>query len=208
MSLGNAAWAATVLVLGSTLAATRLTDQRKAEGLARPLEQVPMEIEGWRAVGALRVPERALERLQPTEVLSRMYERNGKRVQLFAAYYAQQRAGETMHSPKQCLPGSGWEIWKSGSAEVEADGGRVRINKYGVQKTAERMLVLYWYQAGKRVIASEYMGKLMLVRDALLEGKTSGFLVRVAMADEGGAEQEGITFAEKVIPEIARCSRR
>jgi hypothetical protein len=67
------------------------------------------------------------------------------------------------------------------------------------------MLVFYWYQSGSSVIASEYQGKVLLVRDALFTGRTSGALVRFAIPDEPGAEQDGALFAAALMGEVARC---
>ena len=61
---------------------------------------------------------RVVRALDPTSYLSRTYRKGSNDADLFIAFYAQQRAGESMHSPKHCLPGSGWEIWKHDSAPV------------------------------------------------------------------------------------------
>jgi len=50
----------------------------------------------------------------------------------------------------------------------------------------QRALVLYWYQSRDRVIASEYIGKVLLVRDALFSGRTSGSIVRIVVPDRPG----------------------
>lgn len=208
MNRTTLAFALTTVLLGSTLAASRLADYRVPEFLEAPLESIPPSLGGWEAVGEIPLTQRALDRLQPTEILSRVYRKDNRRMQLFIAYYAQQRAGEAMHSPKQCLPGTGWEIWKYGYQETPWNGTTVKINRYGVQKGTTRMLVFYWYQSGSRIIASELEGKVMLVKDALLERRTSGALVRFAVPDEPGAEQDGVHFAQALMAEVQRCFRR
>lgn len=208
MKSGSGVYLATLAVLASTLAASRLSEHRVPEFLETPLSSVSEHLAGWQAAGALPLEGRALALLRPTDVLSRVYEKDGRRLQLFVSYYASQRAGETMHSPKQCLPGSGWQIWKQDTATVDFNGGRVTINKYGVQKAAQRMLVFYWYQSKNRILASEYLGKIFLVRDALLEGRTAGAMVRIALDDDPQASEEGLRFAAALMPQIQRCFPR
>ena len=43
-------------------------------------------------------------------VLSDYSRADGKMVNLYVAYYASQRKGESPHSPIVCIPGGGWAI--------------------------------------------------------------------------------------------------
>ena len=126
-------------------------------------------------------------------------------LELFIAYYAQQRAGESMHSPKHCLPGGGWEIWKQDSELLTVRGKQFEINKYSIQNSGSRMLMFYWYQSKTRIVASEYIGKLLLARDTLLSGHTSGSIVRIMLPDSPAISNEGLAFATRLIPEVERC---
>src|SRR5438445_2994998 len=105
---------ATVALLGGTLATSRLSDERRPELLAKPLRSIPREIDGWVGADAPPLDAHTLEMLRPTSYLDRAYRRGADAASLFISYYAEQRAGESMHSPKNCLPGSGWEIWDFG----------------------------------------------------------------------------------------------
>src|SRR6185312_3812618 len=87
--------------------------------------------------------------------------------------------GESMHSPKNCLPGAGWEPIQSDLVPLPAAGPGVEVNRYVVEKEGDRDLVLYWYQAQGRIIAREYWGKLYLVWDAMRQGRRDGAIVRV-----------------------------
>jgi EpsI family protein len=110
-----------------------------------------------------------------------------------------------MHSPKHCLPGAGWEIWKHDSALVPVNGERVKVNQYSIQNSGERKVVFYWYQNKRRIIASEYMGKILLARDALFDGRTAGSLVRIIVPDTASAPDAATAFASALIPEVGRC---
>ena len=88
---------------------------------------------------------------------------------------------------------------------VPVKGGEVEINQYSIQNSGQRMLVFYWYQSKQRIIASEYMGKVLLAKDALMSGQTAGSLVRIVLPDTPNAPAQGVAFAAKLIPEVDRC---
>ena len=63
---------------------------------------------------------------------------------------------------------------------LEYRGDRsIEVNRYVIRKGLDRQLVLYWYQAHGRVVASEYWSKFFLIRDAVRLNRTDGALVRV-----------------------------
>jgi EpsI family protein len=196
---------ATVLLLSATLGGYALSERRKPDFLAQPLDTIEKQIDGWKWSADEPIGELVLRRLQLTSYVSRTYQKNGVNLGLFVTYYAQQRAGESMHSPKHCLPGSGWEIWKHDSAMVPFNGEQVEINQYSIQNSGRRMLVFYWYQSRQRIIASEYMGKVLLAKDALLDGRTAGSLVRITLPDTPSAPKDGVAFASVLMPQVQRC---
>jgi EpsI family protein len=199
--------ATAVLLMGTTLL-SGLSARRIPEPLAVPLDQIDSQIEGWTATGDETVPAPTLHALAPSAYLVRNYRKGNSQLGLFVAFYAQQRAGESMHSPKHCLPGSGWEIWNYDAALIPVDGRQVRVNKYSIHNGGQRNLMFYWYQSKQRIIASEYLGKLLLVRDALVDGRTAASIVRITVADTPGASDEATAFAAGLIPQVERCFGR
>lgn len=100
-------------------------------------------------------------------------------IELFIAYFPSQRTGSTIHSPKNCLPGSGWVPVESLHIPVtRPDGSEISVNRYIIQKSNSRRLVIYWYQAHDRVVASEYWAKVFMVADAFRLNRTDGALIR------------------------------
>jgi EpsI family protein len=194
----------TALSLVATLALTALSAAREPESLARPLDTLPREIGSWSGADNPALDRATESVLKASSYLSRKYRDGDKWLDFFTAFYALQSAGETMHSPRNCLPGSGWEVWKYDTVDVPVNGGSVTINRYGVRNGASRMLVLYWYQTSDRVVASDYYAKVCLIWDAVTKSRTSGSIVRLALPDQPWATEAGIDFASRVIPEIAR----
>jgi EpsI family protein len=197
-------WATVGLLAGAGFLAARF-DQRVPEPLAVPLDQIDSRIAGWTQTKTEHLAPGVLRELAPTSYLSRYYEKNRESLGLFIAFYAQQRAGESMHSPKHCLPGGGWEIWKHGSALIPVNGTHEKVNMYSIQNGNQRLLMFYWYQSKDRIVASEYLGKILLAKDTLLTGRTSAAIARITIRDSPEAEAEGIAFASELIQKLQRC---
>jgi EpsI family protein len=200
--------AATFLLLAGTLAASKLMAHRKSEMLAQPLATIAPNIAGFSGADNPALDEPTMHALNPSSYLSRTYSNGNLLADLFIAFYAQQRAGESMHSPKHCLPGSGWEIWNYDTMEIPAAGKVYTVNKYSISRESERRLVLYWYQSRDRIIASEYLGKLLLARDTLLQNATAASIVRLILPDQPDMPDTARKFASELIPQVQVCFGR
>jgi EpsI family protein len=126
-------------------------------------------------------------------------------LELFIAYYAEQRAGESIHTPKHCLPGAGWEFTEMGTSAIPFGSSQVVVNNYLVQQGQERLRILYWYHSRTRVVANEYAAKFYLARDALLRGSTDGAIVKIVVRDQPGAARKAEEFAASLLPAVQRC---
>src|SRR6185503_2176392 len=126
-----------------------------------------------------------------TNYLFRSYANEGAQAQgfsLYVGYYDSQTQGKTIHSPKNCLPGSGWEALQSSTTTISTVRGPVRVNRYLIQKGKEQALVLYWYQGRGRVQANEYAVKWNLLRDAAFRRRSEEALVRIVVPITSGAD--------------------
>jgi EpsI family protein len=195
----------TVALLATTLSVSKLTAHRRSDSLTQPLETISWKIDGSTGTENPPLTPGVLHALQCSRYLSRTYVTPEIHADLFIAYYAEQRAGESMHSPKHCLPGAGWEIWDYGRTDIQASGRDFTVNKYSIENSGQRRLVLYWYQSKGRIIASEYVGKLLLARDALVQNSTAGSIVRIIVPDQPGALEFARGFASELIPQVQRA---
>jgi EpsI family protein len=194
----------TMLVLAATLAASMWTDRRAASALAAPLDSISTEIAGWTSTGDVTLRETIAASLAATSYLSRTYRKGQSQLDMFTAFYAQQRAGDTMHSPKYCLPGGGWEFADIRPINFSVSGTNVTINRALIQRGEEHQFMLYWYQSPNRIVASEYENKVFLVWDGLVHGTQGGSIVRVMLPEGPGAEAEAMNFAANLVPEMRR----
>ena len=186
----------------------------------------PITLGEWRGIADPPFDSRTLAVLGADDYLARTYFRSINRgaragsgrygVGLYLGYYRSQRQGDTIHSPLNCLPGSGWEPVSKSTLRISvtprpgAPALDVDVNRFVIEKGLERDVVLYWYQSHGRVVASEYVSKLFLVRDAVLLNRSDGALVRVIAPvpqrendGEAWAEGEARTFVQTMFPRLA-----
>lgn len=169
----------------------------------------PNQIGTWQG-HRQRLEQIYVDALKFDDYLLANYTRGGKAVNLYAAYYASQRKGESAHSPRSCIPGGGWEISDLSTRRLEgvhAGGDALEVNRVVVQKGSARQLVYYWFQQRGRDITSEYMVKWYLFWDALTRNRSDGTLVRLTTAVPAGedlaeADQRLFEFAQLAVPEL------
>ena len=132
---------------------------------------------------------------------------DGRQVHLYIGFYQSQREGDLIHSPKHCMPGAGWNIIKTSLEELiipNHNPGKIKCIKLILEKSAQRQIVLYWFQSRGRFIASEYMQKIYLVIDSIIKHRTDGSFVRliapVTNADEEKTVKDLKDFAKLLIP--------
>jgi EpsI family protein len=146
------------------------------------------------------------------DFLSRVYTRDVRTapVNLFVGYFPTQRTGQTIHSPKHCLPGAGWVFESSSYVDLmDVNAKPHRVGEYIIANGETRQFVIYWYQAHGRSVANEYMAKIYLVEDAIRLNRTDGALVRVitpiaATEDTSAARKRAELFAMQLAPQLPR----
>ena len=194
-----------VLALGALFTVGIDTQQRVA--LRLPLEAaIPAEHEG-RVGRDVTISEAELRVAGVTNYLMRSYESidgagQAELFSVYVGYYDAQTRGKSIHSPKNCLPGAGWEALASSEVLIPTAQGAMPVNRYLLQNGDQLALVLYWYQGRGRVRANEYHVKWDLLRDAALHGRTEEALVRVVVHITG-TEAESFTLAAGVAASIA-----
>lgn len=160
---------------------------------------VPMEIAGYAGRDG-RLSENEARLAGVTDYLVRTYERpespDDEWFSVYVGYYDRQMQGRTIHSPKNCLPGSGWEILGSRMESIETPAGVAPVNRYLLQNGAQQALVVYWYQGRGRVQANEYRVKWDLLRDSALRQRSDEALVRIVVPVHDGDEQAAFATAQ------------
>jgi EpsI family protein len=169
-----------------------------------------MTIGDWHGVQQPAFSADVLKVLGLTDYVTRAYVSQGGIVDLYVGYWESQRQGDTIHSPLNCLPGAGWEPMSRSFVTIPGMPAGSTANRVLAQNGIDRLLVLYWYQAHDRFVASEYWGKFYLAADAMRFNRTDGAIVRViAPVARDGAEAEraaeatATRFATSLLPVLS-----
>ncbi len=169
----------------------------------RPLDGFPKQLGPWQMVEQGVMEQEVKDVLRADDYITREYSSGPEQfANLFVAFFKSQRAGQTPHSPKNCLPGSGWVWTISDTIAVRVPGraAPMEINRYLVSKGESRSLVLYWYQSRDRVVASEYKAAAFVAWDAIRYNRTDTALVRVVVPVIDGhddvATKTGVEFIQ------------
>jgi EpsI family protein len=198
--------AVAVLVLAAPLPS--LLGQLKPVPLRRPLSALAYSIGDWHGRDQY-LSARVRAMLGTQDLLLREYAAPDRApVWLYVSYFAEQRQGEISHSPKNCLPGNGWEPEREVTAPYPLpSGGQVdpQINEILYDKEDQRQLVFYWFRERGRIVASEYWVKWYLMWDAVTRHRTDGALVRVSTpvaGSEDAARRRCVAFMQTVLPRL------
>jgi len=156
------------------------------------LSRFPAQVSGWTQLQDDPLEPELVSELHADQLLNRIYVNRptGTLASLFLAWFQSQRGGKSQpHSPKVCLPASGWVPEATGEMDIETRAGPIRVNRYVVVNRSERAVVLYWYQTPARAIASEWASKFWVLAGALQHNRTDTALVRVIVWSAAGGDR-------------------
>jgi EpsI family protein len=177
--------------------------------LRQPFSRFPDALDAWRGQD-LRFSASIEDKLGVADYVSKIYRSDAEQsAHLYVGFYASQRHGEMIHSPKNCLPGNGWYIAKRDTTVVDiAPYPPFRVNSYIVENGIDRQLVVYWYQqSGGRIVTNEYLGRVYLVFDSLTKNRSDAALIRVSVPFEdnpAAAADTALDFLEAAYPALMR----
>jgi EpsI family protein len=179
-----------------------------------PLSRFPASLAGWSSVRDYPIEQDTLDVLRADDTLDRLYvgPSGSRQVLLFIAYFKTQRYGQSPHSPRNCLPGAGWEpiagMSSRPSIQVPGESQPIIINKFVTEHGDERSVTLYWYQSHGRVIADEFIAKFWSVADSIRYHRSDTSIIKVTIAVNNGdvetATKTGFDFTQAVFPALLR----
>jgi EpsI family protein len=210
MKASLARFIAAALLIATTAIFLRAHTQNEVFPPRLPLKSFPQQLGPWTGTD-VAIDKDVLQVLGPGDFLLRVYTNPDKPksyVDLFIAYFRSQRTGDTIHSPKNCLPGAGWAPVESTRVTLSMPGHPpFPANRYVIAKGDSKQVVLYWYWAHDRGVASEYWAKYYLVADSIKMNRSDGSLVRITTTLEPGetadaAQQRLLPFVSDVVPQL------
>ncbi len=204
-------WNARFAVVALALASTAVFLQARGRNDVLPTRTVlvsfPAELGGWEGADT-PIPQEILKKLGPGEFLQRVYrdQKTGDPdVDLYVVYHPNQHALQH-HLPEECLVGSGWSLTESGTTILSLAGDPpFPANRYLITKGSDRQLVLFWYWAHGRRLASQDRAEYYLILDSLLRNRADNALIRINTRLRAGEEPEDaqqrlLSFAAQINP--------
>lgn len=213
----NTAWfLAAGFILVAQAGAMHVLSIKERDLPTPPLQNVPAQMGNWQLASEEALEPAVLNYLKPDSYVLRDYAKrdgNSAAINLFVAYFKSLQNSYGPHSPKVCLPGSGWLIQSSSIRSLAVPGHPegIPVNQYVLQKNDDRILVLYWYQNDRNIWAEEFKAKLTLLPDLIRYRRSDVSLVRLVTAvrgDDIGPELADCqAFARAVFPQLVSSLR-
>jgi EpsI family protein len=174
------------------------------------LRAIPWQLGKWQASGEQSMEDIVAQYLKPDEYILREYvdPGNGLPIGVFVAYFKSLQNNYGPHSPRICLPGSGWLVDSVKIVRVPVPGRTdgIPVNEYIMEKSEARILVLYWYQNDRDSWAEEFHAKLRLLPDLIRYRRSDVSLVRLITPLRGlGAQEElseTLAFTKFLYPQL------
>jgi EpsI family protein len=178
------------LLIGALLV-LHLRSPGEAVPIRKSLDSFPSAVGAWQAREGVLLEPDILNVLKAKEyLLRRDQDPSGRSVWLFIAYWDTLRKGVTPHSPRNCLPGSGWEPLEASMVTIPLPQPLtpIMVNRYLIQKDRDQQVVLYWYQSQGKAIAGEVAARVQLVKNSIARHRTDGALVRISSPVYGSVQ--------------------
>jgi EpsI family protein len=174
----------------------------------RSLKELPLSYKGWKMVSESIFDENILEKLRPTDYVLRRYVGSEKiPVYLYVGYHGGGNNSGEIHSPRHCLPGSGWLKIKEDKISINSESGKINLVKAIYQKGEEKELFFYWYKVRGETLSSEFALKFTQIINSMLYRRKDAAFIRVSVpfeSDENIASSVGIKFIKDFYPVIER----
>jgi exosortase D (VPLPA-CTERM-specific) len=192
-SIPKSMYAAVAALALTALVAYTLPERTEVVPARQTFAQYPNAVGAWS--GRREVLESIyLETLMLDDYYLGNFQRAGELpINLYVAWYDSQRGGRSVHSPRSCLPGGGWQVESITQRDlhnVRSAGKTLRVNRVLIRLGSQRQLVYYWFDQRGRVFTNEYMAKWWLFWDAIKMNRSDGALVRLVIPIRDGTSIE------------------
>jgi EpsI family protein len=177
----------------------RLTQRRTPDW-----NSVSYELGGWTGRDASFDP---IYGVDPADTnLLRVYSKGqGLPVIAYVGFYGDLATILEVHTPELCYPAQGWNITSSKKSTGGLfRGGKIAASEIVADKSGDRRLVTWWYNAGSRPFETRIRYVYAMLALSTLTGRTDGSIVRletpVEKNDEAAAHARIEEFRQNFLP--------
>ncbi len=192
-----------IVLLAGAIFYSNLMSHGKPVPILKSLEEnFPKQIDGWSGE-THRFQQAVYDKLGVDDSILIDYKNdNNDTISMYVGYYEDQKKGEMIHSPKNCMLGSGWQPIDVSETDISLDSMKISATKLILEKRSQKMVVLYWYQSGSRAIANEYIQRLYFILDSIRYNRTNAAFVRFTSSVQGDDYEGTIHIMEGFIKQV------
>ena len=166
------------------------------------LDKFPLTIGDWHGTKEVVDPQ-ILELLNPQSIISATYVNSeGISVHLLFDFFSSEATFGGPHSPRNCLPGSGWVITETLSHNIERANSVVPAGRFQLQFNKAKQVMDFWYITHYGETANDYMFKLYELLSALTFKPRDIAFVRFVASDDPKSLKALDEFQSLVLKEI------
>ncbi len=157
-----------LIVIALTFAMTLLIKFYRPETAGNVnFDSFPLEIGDWKGTKETLDPQ-ILELLNPQAIISATYVNSeGISIHLLFDFFSSEAAFGGPHSPRNCLPGSGWVITETVANNIRNKNSVIPAGRFQLQMHKSKQVMDFWYITNYGETANDYVFKLYELLSAL-----------------------------------------
>lgn len=165
-------------------------------------DDFPLELGQWRGKKE-NISQTVIDLLNPMDITSISYVNNdGVSIHLFFDYFSSDASFGGPHSPRNCVPGSGWIIENTFEKDIELDGRIIHSGVFELRFEKSFSVMEFWYVTHFGETANDYKFKLYELLSALTFSPRDVAFIRFVTSNDPRSLKALKEFQTLVVPEI------
>lgn len=153
--------------------------------VARPLQDLPGQVGEWVQTDDFYFSDAVMAQLRPTDYVYRAYRHTDNDpgagdIAMYIGYHGGGPDSGPIHSPRHCLPGSGWTLEAEEIRTLDGEGEDLNVVEAVYRNGDHRELFIYWYQVRGRTLTNEYSLKMAEIFNSMLYERRDSAFIRIS----------------------------
>lgn len=158
--------------------------------VSRSLGDFPPDLGHWSMAGSTVFSQEILDVLKPSDYLDRRYVNpEGVGINVYVGYHSGGPGVGAIHSPKNCLPGSGWFEMSSEPVVLKLPDRTIHAVYSLYRKGATEMAFVYWFELDGYTVDDEYKLKLAEIANSITKRRKDSAFLRFTLPVTGDRDQ-------------------
>jgi EpsI family protein len=191
-----------VVLAGSSAFGLIVKLYRPAAPKPIPVTSFPLTKGDWHAQ-TVPITGGVLDMLKPDAIYEALYSNPQEiSIDLFFSYFSAENVTGGVHSPKNCMPGSGWAILSSEPRPIKVNGRIIPASRLHVKYGNAMKIVDYWYVTRHGETSSDYGLKWYEMLSAVSLKPTDVSFIRFVTSDDPASVAALDEFQQTFAPEV------